>query len=467
MFGFFPRPMDDELLYSLLARYRVLSGARSSNRILEAAFGKHLKRISLDLPGCLTHLAMSLPFENCKPEWLVEQFTLFPYYIHFLPEDVARRLHSHLLSRDMVHLHQLSQSFSGFSVGDGLRFCPVCVQEDQLREGMSGWRRSHQLPGVFTCSKHNVWLRLISENKFHVRDLVVCPNDPDAGLPLAGIIRYTAAQRMAKISRWLLRHPGLPHAPRILKASMEKLIQESRWFDVRGLRASEFCDAIEDYFGVKPNDLARRLGALKTCVREHQEMWLLPRMRCRDKFALTHPIEYVVLLAVLKRKVSDLFAEREGHDAVVRVDPLRLRNRCFSPSRRFGNDEAGWKVADAVYLAEVEDAIERLRSNPARPRFRITLSLIAREAMVSSRIMNDAVRFPRTAAAARAGAEDTIAYFKRCLDWAADRIVSSNRTARWSDLVLLGRLHELEKRDYPVVEAYAHNLFAQITAAKR
>jgi hypothetical protein len=43
--------------------------------------------------------------------------------------------------------------------------CPVCVKEDQGFHGFSYWRREHQMPGRFRCSKHGCGLYRVSGNR--------------------------------------------------------------------------------------------------------------------------------------------------------------------------------------------------------------------------------------------------------------------------------------------------------------
>lgn len=47
---------------------------------------------------------------------------------------------------------------------DGAYFCEHCVVEDLEFHGMSYWRRAHQIPGVFWCSKHSVPLCYIEKD---------------------------------------------------------------------------------------------------------------------------------------------------------------------------------------------------------------------------------------------------------------------------------------------------------------
>ncbi len=47
---------------------------------------------------------------------------------------------------------------------DGAYFCKHCMAEDLEFHGMSYWRRSHQIPGVFWCPKHRAPLRYVERD---------------------------------------------------------------------------------------------------------------------------------------------------------------------------------------------------------------------------------------------------------------------------------------------------------------
>jgi len=61
---------------------------------------------------------------------------------------------------------------------DGAYFCEHCVAEDIEFHGMSYWRRSHQIPGVFWCSKHRAPLSYVERDSAFKRP-------PSASLDMA------------------------------------------------------------------------------------------------------------------------------------------------------------------------------------------------------------------------------------------------------------------------------------------
>ncbi|RTL25413.1 MAG: hypothetical protein EKK47_23490 [Burkholderiales bacterium] len=57
--------------------------------------------------------------------------------------------------RDPEHdFHQGLLTYGIRASRSALHYCPECAQADVAFHGMSYWRREHQIPGVYACSKH-------------------------------------------------------------------------------------------------------------------------------------------------------------------------------------------------------------------------------------------------------------------------------------------------------------------------
>jgi hypothetical protein len=161
MIGFFPIPFPDEILYSVFARYH----ARARNKFLAATtktlFGHEAARISIELPNKLGYLISQLPLNSpLTVDRLIYQNTLFPFYAPFLPPDRIQKLKEDMTGKSSggtIH-GRLGVQTSNIAV-DFLRFCPVCVETDTELYGEPYWHRIHQLPGIFVCPHHSVFLK--------------------------------------------------------------------------------------------------------------------------------------------------------------------------------------------------------------------------------------------------------------------------------------------------------------------
>ncbi|WP_180970065.1 TnsD family Tn7-like transposition protein [Deinococcus planocerae] len=158
MVALFPSPYEDELLYSLCARYARLMGYGNLKTTLWHLFGRETITAVMDLPTHLGHLAGQLAdIGGPGVEELIDQHTLLPYFAAFhLPE---RREEVRAAMRGDGHPHwRLGLMASRVAAARALRFCPSCVTEERTRHGEAYWHRAHQLPGVLVCERHAVWL---------------------------------------------------------------------------------------------------------------------------------------------------------------------------------------------------------------------------------------------------------------------------------------------------------------------
>jgi hypothetical protein len=93
--------------------------------------------------------------KNMTTSELIQSHTLLPYFSAFLPEDrtqfVQSAMRGVLGSAVNARLGLLASSVK---IPPYLRVCEQCMIEDERAFGLPYWHRSHQLPGVFVCYKH-------------------------------------------------------------------------------------------------------------------------------------------------------------------------------------------------------------------------------------------------------------------------------------------------------------------------
>uniref|UniRef100_UPI00188B6361 TniQ family protein n=1 Tax=Vibrio anguillarum TaxID=55601 RepID=UPI00188B6361 len=77
----FPVPYPNELIYSLVARARVHSGAISPKQLLDEVYGDRKVIATVDLPSHLAQISGQYPSVlNITAASLIYQHTLFPIY---------------------------------------------------------------------------------------------------------------------------------------------------------------------------------------------------------------------------------------------------------------------------------------------------------------------------------------------------------------------------------------------------
>ena len=80
MISFFPTPYEDEILYSILARYHLRSGNTSYFTTNEDLYNEGIITSSIDLPSNNDRLVDNMPklFEYTADE-IIKNYTLFNY----------------------------------------------------------------------------------------------------------------------------------------------------------------------------------------------------------------------------------------------------------------------------------------------------------------------------------------------------------------------------------------------------
>ena len=159
MFAVFPSPYEDELLYSLCARYARLMGYRNrNNATLRHLFGHTVMAAVVDLPIYLDVFAGQLEFlGGPNADELIDRHTLLPYYVAFHPAEQREAMRAAMRAEGRPH-SMLGLSASRVATPQALRYCPSCAAEERARHGEAYWHRLHQLPGVTVCPEHEVWL---------------------------------------------------------------------------------------------------------------------------------------------------------------------------------------------------------------------------------------------------------------------------------------------------------------------
>lgn len=168
MMTFFPSPYQDEILYSVLARYHVRSGNTSIKATLEDLYSKTTATAVMDLPSHLNRLIENMPVgSRYTVNELIRYYTLFPFYAAFLPPEQAESIKK-FMERDKGGgvYNKIGLMASSVSLNQYFKFCPECIKEDAEEYGELYWHRVHQVSGIHICSKHKI---LLQDSKVSIR----------------------------------------------------------------------------------------------------------------------------------------------------------------------------------------------------------------------------------------------------------------------------------------------------------
>lgn len=152
MIGFFPEFYEDELLYSLLARYYIRSGYLNYTYAADDLFKEHTMTAEIEF---LSFLKEDIWKQICKAksmEEIILKHTMFPYYARFFNRKDKESAFIAMKEKKRDYFNFLKLPYN--RTERFLRFCPVCAKKDKEKFGETYWHRSHQMAGVDICPFH-------------------------------------------------------------------------------------------------------------------------------------------------------------------------------------------------------------------------------------------------------------------------------------------------------------------------
>lgn len=161
MINCFPEMYEDELLYSVVSRYRRMCGLISKNNISKDFYDKEQGIFQMLFPLHLNEMSKRLPCSSqITGEQLLLEHTMYPFFTKFLSYELCEDIKESMLNRENANVFaKFGFSGSRVRVNSYLKYCHLCVKEDIGSLGESYWRREHQFLGVFFCSKHRIKLQ--------------------------------------------------------------------------------------------------------------------------------------------------------------------------------------------------------------------------------------------------------------------------------------------------------------------
>lgn len=156
MISRFPRPFEDELIWSAVARYSRRIGGHKQSFLPASLFGRMHRRLDPLLPNHLRFLSGVLPSEfQLAPAEIRDNHTLYRVTAAGLPVNLANQL-SQLMLIDTPYgrVTPLFRNHLGVHRYYRLKYCPRCRELDLQRFGEAGWHAPHQISGVACCHTH-------------------------------------------------------------------------------------------------------------------------------------------------------------------------------------------------------------------------------------------------------------------------------------------------------------------------
>ena len=157
--AYFPEVLPEELLYSLLARYRRHVGLPATRQVDVQLHGQVKQHPTLALPIHLAAVAARIPEgRGLTVSRLIDRHTLFPYFAALRTPEAQLAAARGMAGGDAKVHTRLGVGHS-LPLPRRLRFCPECLGLMAADHGELYWRRDHQLPSVLVCPVHRCDLR--------------------------------------------------------------------------------------------------------------------------------------------------------------------------------------------------------------------------------------------------------------------------------------------------------------------
>ena len=202
MLSFFPSLYPDELLYSIVARYHKLSGNCQIRHTKQELFDSPGLRTFVLVPERINILAEKLTKFNITRDQLLYNHTFYPYLICFCkPNDKDKKIPD--------YSNFSMNAFRTYTTGivyHTLRYCPLCVKEDQDKYGESYWHRCHQVEGNRVCHKHGCCLEDSGIVGSGQKEFITLEDMPSFSNPNYLSEYQNGYMRLDKDIEWVMNH---------------------------------------------------------------------------------------------------------------------------------------------------------------------------------------------------------------------------------------------------------------------
>lgn len=304
----FPFLYEDELLYSIIARYHQYTGNDNYKTTTDELFGSRNVCAATIFPTHLNKLSERISYSDTyTPNYFINNHTFLPYYAPFIPIERYKELREIMINSNGTAFYmKLGKTASTLKSPKHLRYCFECVNEDRNTNGETYWHRTHQVEGVKLCPKHHTWLTesstLYSERKNKHEFISIeleTLHKVSNGIKKSPIeLRHLIF--IAEQTNYLLNNKIPPIGLEKLNIFYVKKLQQIGLATVSGrIRWIELIPMFNRFYG---DNLLYELNCF--IERDKENTWLhkllrKPRVSC-------HPLRHILLLGFLGEKINTL-----------------------------------------------------------------------------------------------------------------------------------------------------------------
>ena len=247
MTGVYLNAYEDELCYSVFARYFIQRGYLVYRSVAEDLFVNPNAKPNIELCNLLTDQCQN---QLGAMEHFILEHSLFNYYRAFLSREKQSAVWDMAMAMDIKKLSNALPLPKSKYIRY-LRYCPVCVSEDRCQYGEAYWHRSHQLYGISVCHKHGCRL-LDSDTPItsNGSPALITAEESISDLPCPLEMADSIEIRLAKYAATILATPATSHAP--IGDYLHHRLRGTKYLSVRGAKryvatlTNDFCEYYKD-----------------------------------------------------------------------------------------------------------------------------------------------------------------------------------------------------------------------------
>jgi len=309
-----PSWLPDETFFSLASRYHALAGHRLPEHTSLALFGRRRWGYQHDFPSPLNAFVERTAGQLGSTDEITQAHTILPFFLAARTEAASQDACLALAQVQAGSLKfRLGLLTSRFRAHHPLKACPACRQEEAATQGWTYWHRTHQFPGVWSCSRHALPLQVSTLKSTGVsRFGWVLPQNADLNPTAVASADDSSKEALQRFSGLAAQWGNLPSGSlesstlaRTYRMRMEVLGLDGH----RAKLASAYCEAIAA-LRIAP-DLCALPGQAREAVHSINRWVFAPK-------EATHPLRHLSFIYWLFHSWDD-FKEAYAREAATCV----------------------------------------------------------------------------------------------------------------------------------------------------
>lgn len=464
MICYFPTIYEDELLYSVIARYYAHIGYLNYIDVAKELY---------EIPTMMMNMEFVLAFNEefidvveRQMDWveIIKKHTMFPYYARFQSLEKREKAFEALCNQsgNYNNLMQIQKKRNGEE--RVLRYCPLCAKEDRKKFGETYWHRNHQIVGVNVCPIHKCYL-LKSDIVMYIKDVRKLVSAEESCtcnkiVEATNELELRLAQYVIDVFQSKMDMKGNVLIGKFLHSKM----QGTKYISIRGeqrnltLLHKDFMD----YYKHLPIEGIKEAWQIEKILNNYR---LNPFEICELAMFLDIPTKELVNMKLPLKNQAQLFDEKVknmhangmsyveiskrldvSYDYIKKIGRggCKEENPKIKPSKKCGVKPKDWNKIDLETLPKVKEAIRQLQGDGIeRPRKVSEYAICKMLGFPNKRFQ----LLPMCRDEIKKNKESQRQYWIKEIGWAVRKLEREGETLNWKHI---RELTNIKRRDFDV-----------------